>query len=474
MKKLFIFLVLAFSVAACTDDFEEMNINKKQATEVPAPTLFANAERNLVDALTTPNVNSGIFRLLAQQWTETTYTEESNYDLATRNIPQNFWHAMYRDVLRDLKESEVIITADESFTNPAVKQNQLAIVELMQVYAWVTLVDTYGDIPYTEALDFTIVSPKYDDDAAIYADLFTRLDAALAALDANAASFGSADLIYGGDVTKWTQFGNSLKLKMGMTIADVDPTTAQRIVTEAAPNVFTSNADNASLDYQATTPNTNPVWVNLVQSGRDDFVPANTLVDKMNALNDPRRPYYFTPFEGIYKGGIYGSSNAFGNFSHVSPIITAPDYNGIILSYSEVQFYLAEAAARGFGVTGTAVEYYNKAIMASMNVWGVPEAEAIAYLAQPEVLYNPAGNFRQQIGVQKWISLYNRGFEAWTEYRRLNYPNLIAPATAEFNVVPTRFPYPANESQLNAANYTSAAAAMGGDLATARVFWDVD
>ncbi|WP_242923764.1 SusD/RagB family nutrient-binding outer membrane lipoprotein [Pontibacter liquoris] len=477
MKKLFIFLGIALAIAACTDNFEEMNINKKQATEVPAATLLSNAQRNLVDALTTPNVNSGIFRLLAQQWTETTYTEESNYDFATRNIPQFFWHSLYRDVLRDLKESKDIIAADESFTDPALQKNQLAIVEIMEVYTWTVLVDTYGDIPYFEALDYKNVAPKYDDDAAIYADLFTRLDNALASLDtAGSGSFTpGADLYYNGDVAQWIKFGNSLKLKMGMTIADVDPAKAQAAVTAAAPNVFTSNADNATLDYQETTPNTNPVWVNLVQSGRDDFVPANTLVDRMNELKDPRRAAYFTEFGGAgqYKGGVYGASNNFANFSHVSDAIQAPGYDATILSYSDVEFYLAEAAARGF-ISDDAASHYNAAITASMEEWGIPEAQVKTYLAQPSVAYNPGGDFRQQIGLQKWIALYNRGFEAWTEYRRLDYPQLVAPSTAEFDVVPTRFPYPANESQLNSSNYTTAASAMGGDLATVKVFWDVN
>ncbi|MCC9136382.1 SusD/RagB family nutrient-binding outer membrane lipoprotein [Pontibacter silvestris] len=470
MKKLLIFFILTFSIAACTDDFEEDLIDPRSPVEVPATGLFSNAQRNLVDQMTTPSVNSGIFRLLAQQWASTDYPRESQYDIVTRNIPQNFWNELYTDVLMDLREARTIVTADETFPDPAEKANQIAMIEIMEVYTWSVLVNTFGDIPYNEALNPENVQPTYDDAAEIYADLFTRLDAALNSLNESAGSgdFAAADLIYGGDIESWIMFGNSLKLRMGMTLADVDETTARRVVAEAADNVFTSLADNADFQYTETTPNVNPIWTNLVQSGRNDFVPANTLVDVMNELDDPRRSEYFTLFSnGEYVGGTYGTGNPYSNFSHVNPAITAPDFEAVLLSYDEVEFYLAEAAARGFDVSGTAGEHYTNAIRASMEYWGVPEAEINAYLSQPEVAWTGGGNWRQQIGVQKWIALYNRGFEAWTEYRRLDYPQLEAPAVAEFDVVPVRYPYPAAERTLNTANVPA------GDEATNRIFWDV-
>lgn len=477
MKKIFAFLLLAFSVAACSDDFEEDLIDPKSPTEVPAGALFTNAQRNLVDQLTTPNVNSGIFRLLAQQWANTTYPEESRYDLVTRNIPQNFWYTMYRDVLMDFRESKNIITEDATFTDAAQKANQLAIIEVMEVYSWSVLVNTFGDIPYTEALNPDNVYPKYDDDAAIYADLFTRLDAAIATLNAGKASssFVGADLIYDGDVASWIKFANSLKLRLGMTIADADPAKAKAIVEAAVlSGVFTSADDNAAFAYTNATPNVNPVWTDLVESKRNDFVAANTLVDVMNTLNDPRRSAYFTEVGGVYKGGIYGNNNTYSTFSHVNPAITVPEFESLLLSYSEVKFYLAEAAARGFNVGSTATEHYNTAITASMNYWGITsEAQINAYLAQPSVAFN-AANWRERIGVQKWISLYNRGFEAWTEFRRLDYPQLKSPIaySPAYDIVPVRYPYPPSEKTLNQANVNAAGSAIGGDAATTKIFWD--
>jgi hypothetical protein len=224
-----------------------------------------------------------------------------------------------------------------------------------------------------------------------------------------------------------------------------------------------------------------------VQSGRNDFVPANTLVDRMNALNDPRRSAYFTLHNGAYVGGIYGNNNTWANFSKVNPAITAPDVPAIILSYSEVEFFLAEAAARGF-ISGVPADHFRKAITASMEQWGVEAGQITAYFAQPELVADLAAlaapgsggtlteRQRQALGVQKWISLYERAFDAWTEFRRLDYPQLKAPDAQYrpvYSTVPVRYPYPATERTLNNENFAAAASAIGGDEATTRIFWDV-
>jgi hypothetical protein len=473
MKKLIIFCLFIFSAIACQDDLTELNRDPKRATEVPAVTLFSNAQKNLTDIMTSTNVNENVFRLLAQHWTTTTYTDEPRYDLNTRNIPQTFWNTLYISVLRDLKEAKTVLQADNSIVNAALKQNQLALIEITEVYAWQVLVNTYGDIPYTEALDYTKPSPKYDSAPTVYNDLLTRLDAAIASLNESADSFGSGDLIYGGDVASWKLFANSLKLKMAMIIADVDAAKAKTLSEQAAPNVFKSNADNATFQYLSSPPNTNPVWVDLVQSGRQDFIVANTLVNRMNALGDPRLPKYFTPISGAFVGGTYGTSNNYTLFSKPAAEIIDPTFRGVLLDYAEVEFLLAEAAARGFNVGGTAAEHYNMAVTASILDWGGTEAQATAYLAKPEVNYATGGaNFKEKIGVQKWIALYNRGWDAWTEWRRLDYPQLQAPADAFSPSVPVRLTYPVLEQTLNPTNYTQAVSSIGQDVLTNKLWWD--
>jgi len=421
--------------------------------------------------------------MFAQHWTETTYTDESNYDINSRDIPVQWWNGLYRDVLFNLERAKTLIPTDvldEKGDPDAGRQtNEIAMADIVQVYAYYYLVSVFGDIPYSEALDIEITQPKYDDAATIYADLLKRLDADIAALDEAAGTFESADLIYGGDVASWKKFANSIKLKMGILIADSDPTTAKTVIESAAPNVFTSNDDNAVFNYLSAPPNTNPAYTDQIQSQRGDFVATSVLINPMKSLKDPRMSAYFTlDANGGYSGGTYGSSNNFATFSKPSgydggPGVFQVNFPGVLLSYAEVQFYLAEAAARGFNVGGTVEEHYNAAITASIEEWGGTAEDAAAYLAQPAVNYATApGDWKQKIGIQEWIAFYNRGHEAWTTWRRLDVPALVAPPEA-ITDIPVRLTYPVLEQNLNKANFEAAASAIGGDLVTTRLWWDV-
>ena len=133
------------------------------------------------------------------------------------------------------------------------------------------------------------------------------------------------------------------------------------------------------------------------------------------------------------------------------------------------------AAARTVAVGGTAAAHYTAAITASMESWGVATADITTYLAQPSVVYN-AATWKKSIGEQAWIGLYNRGFEAWTSYRRLDFPVLPLPATTfnDITSVPTRYSYPAKEQTINSTNVEAAIAKINGgkDLLTAKIFWD--
>ncbi len=481
-KKYLLFILIATVLAACTDKFDEMNVDKKLPAAVPGDAVFTSGQKNLVDQMSTPNVNLNIFRLISQYWTETTYTDEANYDLVNRTIPDFTFRGYYRDALKDLDEAAKLIEAEETLTNAQTinKQNRLAIIELLNCYAYQNLVDIFGDVPYTEALDLEQVTPAYDNQWTIYQDLISRVNAAIGALDDSGDSFGGQDLIYGGDVAAWIMFGQSLKLKLGITIADHDNGAAKAAVEAAVSGVFASNADNALLYYGGAPPNSNPVHDELVLTGRKDFVGANTMVDLMNSLEDPRRAAYYTQVDtssesGVvklaYVGGVYGASSPYALHSKVHPDITEPTFPGIMMTYDEVLFYIAEAAERGYTVPMTAEEAYNAAITASFEFWGVDDVAS--YLAKPEVAYATAtGTWKQKIANQAYLAFYTRGLEAWTEWRRLDYPVFAMPPNPFTDTIPKRYIYPINEQTLNPDNYAAAAAAMGGDKVDNRVFWD--
>lgn len=485
MKRIIIYILPIVLMTACVESLDDWNVDKKKATSVPARTLFTNATKGIIDIVTTPNVNSNNFRMFVQYWATTTYLDEPRYNMTQRLYSQNQWYAAYRDALNDLKEARELITDDATLADN-VKSNQLAIIGVMEVYCWRFLVNTFGDVPYTEALNPGNVLPVYDDAATIYSDLIVRLDAAIAGLTVGVASFSpaSADVIYGGSAAKWLKFANSLKLQMGMQLADVDATKAKTIVEQAfgSGNLITNNDDRARFPYISAPPNNNPVSANLnpLFSSREDFVMASTIIDAMNDRVDPRRQFYFTTVEGEYVGGEYGFSNAYANFSHVSAKVIEPTFEGLFLDASDVNFLLAEAAERNFlpGGSTAAAASYEAAINASILYWGGTASDATTYLAQPSVAYASAdGDWKQKIGTQKWIALYNRGWDAWTEWRRLDQPVLLPPSGPSIPnalTIPTRMIYPVIEQTVNGDQWSAAAGRYNSDSPTAKLFWDVN
>jgi hypothetical protein len=475
MKKIFlIFLAASMFVVACNKDFGDLNVDVKKPAAVPPGTLFSYAQKEMVDLMTNSNVNRNIMRLLAQQWTETTYIDESNYDLATRNIPQNNWNIVYVNVLNNLKESQKLIPGQDVTEVDAVQQkNQNSCAEIMNVYAYSYLINIFGNIPYTEALNIDNVYPKYDDALTVSNDLLTRLDRALSAIDETRSGFGSNDIYFGDDMTAWKRFGTSLKLRLGMMLADVPGSNAKAIVESAAAGAIDKNADNAYVHFFSAPPNTNQIWADLVQSGRLDYVAANTLVDYMDSLADPRIPVFFTNDNaGGYSGGIYGSNNNYSTYSKPATRLIDPTFEATLFDAAETHFLLAEAKERGYTVDGTAAEHYEEAIRASMDYWKVPTAAQDAFLAQPSIAYaTAAGDWKQKIGTQKWIAFYNRGYESWTEIRRLDQPKLVAPADANSGY-PNRYTYPAQEQNLNTKNWEAASTAVGTDAVETKLFWD--
>ena len=164
--------------------------------------------------------------------------------------------------------------------------------------------------------------------------------------------------------------------------------------------------------------------------------------------------------------------NTFADFSKPSTKVTAPDAPLILLDYVETEFYRAEAKERGYNVAGTAAEHYTNAVKASIIAWGGTTADADAYVGESDVAYSTAaGTYKQKIGLQKWIALYNRPFTGWTELRRLDYPTLSLPEAAKSGF-PNRLSYPGNEQQLNGSNYSAAAAIYAGDKVESKLFWD--
>src|SRR5579862_405998 len=105
MKKKALIVVLATTLlSACTKDIQKLNIDPKHPLVVPSYSLFTTAQHALANTLTSSNVNLNIFRLIEQQWQETTYTDESNYNIRSRSIPDGIWDEIYPAVLANFEQ----------------------------------------------------------------------------------------------------------------------------------------------------------------------------------------------------------------------------------------------------------------------------------------------------------------------------------------------------------------------------------
>jgi hypothetical protein len=311
------------------------------------------------------------------------------------------------------------------------------------------------------------------------------------------------DVVYGGDFKKWVKFANSLKLRMAMRIAFVDPVNAQKYALEAINHpigVIEANDENAEIDND-----TNSLWV--MWGPYADTRAAAEITTYLKGYNDPRLSKYFVPAEETddYRGmrvGIVIPSHdwACKNFSVPNIAEKAPT---LWMCAAEVAFLKAEAAAYWGWIGDDAETLYNQGISLSFAQWGAGDAAAYAnddtsmpngYTDDPNYTAgapstitikwdNAATNEEklERIITQKWIAIYPLGHEAWAEKRRTGYPRFfdIPVVTNTDQTLKTRgasrIPYGIDELRNNAQNYNAALnMGLGGrdDYGT-RLWWDV-
>ncbi len=469
MKKLLFAAAAALAITSCTSDLSDLNVNGKAPESVPSGALFANAVMGYYDFDAVQNVNLNNLRLWSQHWTQTTYVDESNFQLNERDVNGSTFVRMYVTVIRDCEEARTaVMNGPES---AAAKAASVAAIEVMEVMAYQYLVDLFGDVPYSEALSETNV-PKYDAGSAIYADLLARLDAATADLSGS-NTFGSSDIIYGGDAAAWKKAANSLMLRMAVRMIGYDAAAAKSWGEKAiAGGVFTSSADDMRLYYSSAPPHTHPMWETLVQSGRTDYVASATLGDVLNGLADPRRAGFFKNLGGSdsVTGAPHGFQVNYYDYSQPGTALEDPTWSHAAISYVEVEFLMAHAAVAGWAGASDAATHYENGIRASIEEWGGSSADADAYMMHPLVAFSST-TAATQIGVQKWIAMYSNAFEAYAAVRMYDLP--MQTAALAGTVTPTRYSYPLDEYSLNTTNVNAAAANYGGDDTFAKVFWDM-
>ncbi|WP_413532482.1 SusD/RagB family nutrient-binding outer membrane lipoprotein [Empedobacter brevis] len=462
-------LGIAPILTSCVD--EELNVDSKHPSTLPSENFLATGIYQFSYYSTTPSVNYNNYVFFVQNLSETTYFDESRYNLVTRNQPRNHYDRMYVYTLGNIRNAKKTLLK-EGFTDAEVS-SKFATLEIFEILTWENIVNTFGNVPYSEALQGDDENPnytaKYDDAKTIYIDLIKRIDTVIASIDTTVKGYASGDVIYQGDMIKWIQTANAIKLRLGLNLADTDPALAKSTIESAVSSgVYSDSSNNFTFKYDSGI-FTNPFFDNFVASGRDDFIASNTIIDLMNNKEDPRRDVWFTKVDGEYIGGIFGQKNPFARYSHLSEeFFLAKNVPSAIISYTEIAFMLAEAAQRGYNVGGSASDYYNKAITSSFLESGIAD-KADAYIAKHPY---DASNWKKSIGVQAYIALYTKAYATWNFTRRLDYPILNNPSNSLTETIPFRMPYSDQEYLLNKTNVEAAATAIGGDNVSTKLFWD--
>ncbi|GAA4849650.1 SusD/RagB family nutrient-binding outer membrane lipoprotein [Algivirga pacifica] len=449
-------------LSSCDEGFTEMNIDPNNPTTVPASNLVTQAQFSLNNLFWGGSANYEFGMLMVQHFGQNEYAEESRYNFSASNF-NLVWNTTYSRGLMDLKAAKDFVEADENLT-PEAKANQLAVIKVLTTWAFHNLTDMYGDIPFSQALNADeYPSPAYDAQSDIYPQLIADLEAAVSEITPGAEGFGSADVIYEGDMAKWQKFANSLIVKIAMRMSDKEDVSST-VASAVSRGVITDTADDANFVFAEEAALSNPMWYNVNIDNRDDYSVSETLLMHLagaddtyeTADDDPRLSKYAKKNSlDAYKGMPYGLTDA-ASFSLQTTTsrptdaireMTAP---AIMLSAVEMNFFLAEAVQRGM-ISGDAEMYYNDAVQASMAQWGVDQADADAYLAAHPY---DAANYKEVIGTEKWVALYSQGLEAWAEWRRLDYPMLSAPADMSpvATGIPTRALYPSDEIGTNGDN----------------------
>lgn len=462
-------LALAAVLGGCDEGLTELNVNPNEPVDVGAEFLLSNAIEAAASRVHGSSLNMDLTGLWVQHYAESRYSEQDRYELTDASV-ETHWTNFYVGPLQDLQE---VIEQGEAAERP----NVVAIGTILQSWIMQVITDLWGDAGYSQALQGRsgdAVEVAYDPQSEIYAGILADLEAASAMIQPGGVAIDDGDLLYGGDMAKWRKFANSLRLRAAMRLSEVDEATARAEFTDAlAAGVFTSNADNAVLWYVANGVDVHPIFA--YQRNRDDHAVSKTLVDTLRSLSDPRLPVYALPnAAGQYRGVPNGDLNelSLDSISRIGTYFSREDAPAVLMSYAEVLLLQAEAAERGW-ITASAADLYRQAITASLQDLGIAQAEIDAYLAQPRVQYQGGEAGLRQIALQKWIVLFGNGPEAYAEWRRTGYPQLTAgPDAINDGQIPVRLPYPAIESQLNAASVQAAITRQGGAGMNDALWWD--
>lgn len=522
IKKISVICLLTGLTAGCTGNFEDMNKDPLVATEV-SPSLILpkmidygfncrSWEYQVGDNLHT--------NLYAQYFANTaSYFPTDRYEWKDGWAKDGFWRSYYVYLSKNLHEVEAMLPDHPEYNN------MYQVMRIISAMGAARTTDCFGDVPYTEAGQ-GIIEPKYDTQKDIYYDIFKELTEAVTVLksnNANQEAYGSEDILFGGDLTKWIKLANSLRLRYALRLSFIDAEKA-KAEGEAAlkENLMSSNDDNAGIKNAEANAG-HSLWT---ISFWNEFRVSKSMIDIMlgeSAVADPRLPLWFSQTQGYaygtsdvqYRGvpnGLPTSElskpeyNATNN-SCIWGLYVYPEWNQqakgsvqegtvpqgttvkpqVIMNYAEVCLLKAEAALRGWSGAGDAKTNYEDGIRASFAEARDGVAASIyttanddAYINGGNVKWDASASFEaklKKIITQKWIGIYPNGTEAWIEFRRTGYPELTPVVQSDNDLIKSgefikKLRYIDDELNLNSYSKQTTLNNGKGDGQNVRVWWD--
>jgi len=487
MKKIFYILtIVALTLGSCSRiDFGDIN----KDDSVPDT---GNIDALMRGAMASYGTNGGRVyysnaTLYAQYQSQVLYTQEQRYVQYVGS-----WYRYYVEQLNAL--NEVAKTTEDV---RGATDNMRAIAELTSVMIYKRITDTYGDIPYFDALQTVDnLTPDYTPQRAIYLDLIERAKAARDLL--NPAAFtpdANTDIYYHGDIQKWGKFANSLILALTIQLSNTDlAAEAQAAFNEALTNsygVIETNDDNLVFTPDVAGGVINPIS----RSRAGDFNITKELTDALMGnpgpwgagYTDPKNPTsnhtYDMRVEMYTESGSDGlpfgyDDNSSGSGDSMNDMFDQQDSPFVMFSAAYTWLNRAEAALI-YNTGEDATTMLTKGIEASYDAVGLSVADADAYAAvRVADATDPAiapGGMAQVIGEEKWFALFPDGYAAWAEQRRTGWPALHpAPEAVNGGVIPHRMLYPDNSKTINPEGWSTGVQGLlpAEDLNTSKIWWE--
>ncbi|MFC0513561.1 SusD/RagB family nutrient-binding outer membrane lipoprotein [Mucilaginibacter angelicae] len=475
-------------MSSCKKDFIALNTDPNGTPNALPQQLLAPALVNTlgINMLRARNFNNELMQVTVDPGDSEGKVFRYDIKRTWADVTWNGWYTQ----LTNFKDIYTIASKEVTYN-----KTYMGISLICQAWLYSMLTDTYGDVPYFDSNkgkegNFT---PKFDKQKEIYLDIFKNLEAADTLLNASANVVAGSDPVFNGNALKWRKFGNSLYLRLLLRVSGKADVSAQVIakikqMVDTNPDAYpimASNDESAVLRWTGSGSLTSPFIGGVREQDWRAIGLCEYFVNNLAKWADPRLTSNRWSISS-YQGGIQGIPSGYAPGENIgiksyflSTTSTTTLMNdplmGNIMNYSELQFILAEAAAKGW-ISGDAATYYKNGIQAGITFW-IPtyNTPIDTYLTGADITWDNAAQLDEKmemIHVQKYYSMFYTDFEQWFEYRRTGHPVLPKGNGLRNNgIMPARLQYPVYVQSANPDSYKAAVAAQGADDISTQVWW---